>query len=86
MDIISWIITGAVIGALANLAISSRFSIGYLGAMGVGALGAVMASFIASIFAILPELQFSVTGLVTSVIGSLIAQIAVVAYRKVARV
>ncbi|MGJ8514186.1 hypothetical protein [Carnimonas bestiolae] len=86
MDLISWIVTGALVGGVFNILVPQHISIGFLGAMGVGALGGVIVSFICSIFGILPELQFSTIGVGTAVIGSVIAQLVVLAYRKAAHV
>lgn len=86
MDLLSWIITGAIVGAIINIVIPERISVGFLGAMGAGALGGVVVSFICSVFGILPELQFSMTGVGTAAIGSVIAQLVIVGFRKIARV
>lgn len=85
MDLISWIIAGALIGGLFNLLVPLHLSVGFLGAMGVGALGGVIASFGCSIVGVLPELQFSALGVGIAAIGSVVAQIIVLGYRKIAR-
>ncbi|WP_025732539.1 hypothetical protein [Carnimonas nigrificans] len=86
MDLISWIVTGALVGGIFNILVPQQISVGFLGAMGAGALGGVVVSFICSIFGVLPELAFSGLGVGTAVVGSVIAQLVVLAYRKAAHV
>lgn len=86
MDILSWIIVGGIVGAIINIVVPENISIGFLGAMGSGALGGVVISFICSVVGLLPELQFSMAGVISAAIGSVIAQLVILGYRKAAHV
>lgn len=86
MDIISWILTGIIVGALINLVTPTRFKVGFLGGIAMGALAATVFSFMCGIVGLLPEQQFSWEGVATAAIGAVGGHIVMLGFRKIARV
>lgn len=49
-DIVSWVITGLIVGALARAVLPGRQSVGLVGTILLGIVGAFVGGFIASLF------------------------------------
>ncbi|WP_106478727.1 hypothetical protein [Phytohalomonas tamaricis] len=85
MDLLSWIVTGMVVGALVNLIMPARIAVGYLGSIGISTLGAVIITFAISVAKLIPEGEFSLAGVAVAVAGALVAQVLLIAFRLIAR-
>lgn len=86
MDIISWLFTSMIVGLLMGAITPKTLRVGFLGSMGMGALGGVVLCFLAAIINVLPEQQFSWAGVVTAAIGAVGGNIVMMLFRKVAKV
>lgn len=86
MDIISWILTGIIVGALINLLTPARLSVGFLGSIAMGALAATVLAFLSGVFGLLPEQQFSWNGVAIAAIGAVGGHIVMLGFRSIARV
>lgn len=82
MDIISWLITSMIVGLFMGGITPKAFNVGYLGSMGMGALGGVVLCFLASIVGTFPEQQFSWAGVITAAIGAVGGHIVMMLFRK----
>ena len=86
MDIISWLATGMIVGLIMGAVTPRALNVGFLGSMGMGALGAVVLCFLASIVGLFPEQQFSWMGVLIAVIGAVGGHIVMMLFRKLSKV
>ena len=86
MDILSWMFTSIIVGALMGLITPRHLHVGFMGSIGMGALGGVVLSFLASVAGLLPEQQFSWLGVGCAALGAIGGHIVMLLFRKVARV
>lgn len=86
MDIISWLFTSMIVGLLMGAITPKTLAVGFLGSMGMGALGGVVLCFLAAIAGVLPEQQFSWAGVITAAIGAVGGNIVMMLFRKMAKV
>lgn len=82
MDIISWLATGMLVGIILGAITPRTLNVGFLGSMGMGALGAVVLCFMASIVGLFPEQQFSWMGVFTAAVGAIGGHIVMMLFRK----
>lgn len=86
MDIISWLVTSIIVGALMGFITPKTLNVGFLGSMGMGALGGVVLCFLASIVGLFPEQQFSWTGVAIAAVGAIGGHIVMMLFRKLSNV
>lgn len=73
MGIISWIIFGLIVGAIANLIDQRPSKGGILGSLVLGIVGAVIGGFLGNLLLGIEVTGFNITSLIIGVIGAMIA-------------
>lgn len=86
MDIISWLFTGMIVGLAMGTITPKSLNVGFMGCMGMGALGGVVLCFLGSIVGLLPEQQFSWIGVITAAVGAVGGNIVMMLFRKLSNV
>lgn len=61
MDIISWVLSGLLIGAIARLIFPGKQAYGFFGTIGVGIAGAIVGGWLGT-FIVLPSFLLSLMG------------------------
>jgi uncharacterized membrane protein YeaQ/YmgE (transglycosylase-associated protein family) len=72
MNILSWILFGAIVGAIANMVDPRPSSGGLLGAIVLGILGAVIGGFLANLLFGVSITGFNFSSFAVAVLGSLL--------------
>lgn len=81
MDIIVWLVVGAIAGALARVLVPGRDPMGWLGTLALGLVGSLIGGFLGHLVASGDD-DFSPAGLIGSIVGAIIA---LLVYRAVSR-
>lgn len=72
MNIILWIVFGALAGWIASLIMGTDAEMGAVANVIVGIIGAFIGGFLASLFGLAPVTGFNVWSLIVAIIGSIV--------------
>lgn len=72
MNIILWIVFGALAGWIASLIMGTDAQMGALANIIVGILGAVLGGFLFGLFGLAPATGFNVWSLIVSIVGAVV--------------
>ena len=72
MDIIAWIVVGAIAGWIASMIMKTNAQMGAMANIVVGIIGAFIGGFIVRMLTGNTVDQFSITGLITAIFGAII--------------
>lgn len=72
IHLVSWIIFGLIIGAIARLFVPGPTPLGCLGTMFVGILGSLLGGFIAWALSGMPEHEYRPAGFLGAILGAIV--------------
>lgn len=72
MGIIAWIVLGLIAGAVAKYVMPGKAPAGWLWTIGLGIVGALVGGFIGSHLLNSGDVGFSLNGIITAILGSLL--------------